>query len=75
MKPHRQTRPGTNVDTPSSARDRAPDAGDVKDKTQEDDKVGEASEESFPASDAPSFVATTGSMANGRDKKISKHRR
>ena len=75
MKQHRQTRPRTNTDTPSSSRDRVADAADLQDKTQEDDKVREASEESFPASDAPSFVATTGSIADGRDKKTSKHRR
>jgi len=31
------------------------------------DPIGEASEESFPASDAPAFTSTTGNAAGGRD--------
>jgi hypothetical protein len=55
-------------DTPSPA-----DRARTKDEGETDqDKVREASEESFPASDAPSFVATTGSLANGRDTKTPK---
>ena len=52
-----------------------PSPPDGRAVAEDDEKVREASEESFPASDAPSFVATTGSIADGRDSKPPKQRR